>query len=144
MRTRAICGVTLLWLLTLAAAALADMPDFHVIVHPATRVASLDRDFVADVFLKRKTRWTNGQPIFPADQQGSGHVREHFSEKILHRSVAAVRSYWQQMVFSGRNVPPPEFKSDEEVIRYVSARPGAIGYVSASAAIGAATVVEVR
>jgi hypothetical protein len=57
-------------------------------------------------------------------------VRKRFSEAVLKRSVGAVRSYWQQRIFSGRDVPPPEVDSDEAVMAYVARYPGAIGYVS--------------
>ena len=47
--------------------------------------------------------------------------------------MAATRNYWQQMVFSGRELPPPELDSDEDVVRFVLKYPGAIGYVSEAA-----------
>jgi hypothetical protein len=50
-----------------------------------------------------------------------------------------VRSYWQQRIFSGRDVPPPELDSDDAVIGFVSKYAGAVGYVS-----GAAKLVGVR
>ena len=49
---------------------------------------------------------------------------------MLKRSVAAVRSYWQQRIFSGRDVPPPEVDTENQVIKYVAGDPGALGYVS--------------
>ena len=49
-----------------------------------------------------------------------------------------------QAIFSGRGVPPPELDSDEAVIRFVLKYPGAIGYVSAGADIGAAKPLHVR
>ena len=52
--------------------------------------------------------------------------------RALGRSVSAVRAYWQQQIFSGRNVPPVERPSDAEVLTFVKEHPNAIGYVSAS------------
>ena len=46
-------------------------------------------------------------------------------------------AYWQKMIFSGREVPPPEKTSSAEVVAYVRANRGAIGYVAADAALGA-------
>ena len=40
---------------------------------------------------------------------------------------------WQCLILRGREVPPPEVSSDEEVIAFVKSRPGAIGYVSSAA-----------
>jgi hypothetical protein len=64
---------------------------------------------------------------------------------VVHaRSVAAVKSYWQQVIFSGRGVPPPELESDEAVIRHVTRSPGAVGYVSGAANVRGVRVVSVR
>ena len=45
-------------------------------------------------------------------------------------------------IFSGTDVPPPEFSSDADVVAYVRARTGAIGYVSAVPADGSVKVVR--
>jgi hypothetical protein len=58
--------------------------------------------------------------------------------------VQAVKSYWQQVIFSGRGVPPPELESDEAVIRYVLRFPGAVGYVSGTADVRGVKVLAVR
>ena len=63
---------------------------------------------------------------------------------MLSRSLEAVRTYWQQMIFSGRELPPPELRSDEEVVGYVLRRPGAIGDVSAGADLHGAKVLTLR
>jgi len=105
-------------------------PGFVVIVRRDEQAAVLDRAFVADAFLKKRTRWPNDEVIHPVDQRREANVRHEFSQAVLKRSVEAVRSYWQQRIFSGRDVPPPEVDSDAAVIRYVRENPGAIGYVS--------------
>jgi hypothetical protein len=48
------------------------------------------------------------------------------------------------MIFSGRSLPPPELGSDDEVLRYVLAHPGAIGYVSGAANLRGAKVLAVK
>lgn len=108
-------------------------PAFRVIVHPNNPLRSADRAYVADAFLKKLTRWQDGEPIRPVDLRADNPVRRRFSENVLKRSVGAVRSYWQQRIFSGRDVPPPELESDENVVGFVAKFPGAIGYVSGAA-----------
>jgi len=117
---------------------------FHLIVHPDAAVAVLDRQLVADIFLKKTTRWPDDSPIAAVDLRFGSPVREEFSERVLRRSVSAVRSYWQQRIFTGRGVPPPELDSDEAVIRYVQGRRGAIGYVSEKVETGAVKRVVLR
>jgi len=126
--------------------ALADAraPDFRVIVHPKNPTDSASRTFLTDAFLKKKTRWDDGEAIRPVDREPKASVRQKFSKSVLKRSVAAVRSYWQQRIFSGRGVPPPELDSDEDVVSYVLEHRGAVGYVSGTAELHGAKVVKVR
>lgn len=120
------------------------VPPFVLIVHSANPVTTLDRKFLSDVFLKKKTRWPGGEVIRPADQIVAANVRARFSAQVLERTVGAVRSYWQQRIFSGRDVPPPELAGDEEVLNYVLRQPGGVGYVSASASIEGAKSLRIE
>jgi len=129
--------------LLLGDATAAPPPVYVVIVHPSNPTTSADRKFLEDAFLKKTTRWDHGEVIRPVDQVPDSPVRRKFSEEVLRRSVAAVRSYWQQLIFSGRDVPPPELASDEDVVKYVLKYPGAVGYVSGSADTNGAKIVSV-
>jgi ABC-type phosphate transport system substrate-binding protein len=119
-------------------------PDFRVIVHPDNPSAGLSRDFLIDAFLKRTTRWGDGEVIRPVDQRPDSFARRRFSESVLQRSVAAVKSYWQQRIFSGRELPPPELDSDDAVVNYVLKHRGAVGYVSGAAKLDRAKAVQVQ
>ncbi len=121
-----------------------DGPSFLVIAHPQVEQTTLERRVVADMFLKKQTRWDDGSSIQPVDLQSGSTVREKFSQEVLRRSVAAVRSYWQQRIFSGRGVPPPEVRSDEEARRFVATHPGSIGYVSYNAEVKGVKIIKVR
>ena len=118
----------------------ASPPAYVVIVHPTNPTTNVSRRFLADAFLKKTTRWDNGETIRPVDQAPDTSVRRRFSDEVLKRSVAAVRNYWQQIIFAGRGVPPPELNGDEEVIKYVTEHDGAVGYVSGSNTGGAKVI----
>jgi len=119
-------------------------PAFHVIVHAHNPSTALDRKFVADAFLKKTTRWAGDTVIRPVDQKPKSSVRRAFSRAVLKRSVAAVRSYWRRVVYSGRGVPPPELDGDKEIVDYVRKHRGAIGYVSSGAELTGVKVVQVK
>ncbi len=121
-----------------------DAALFRVIVHPDNPARSIGRESLADAFLKTSTRWDDGETIRVVDQRAGSSVRKAFSESVLKRSVAAVRSYWQQRIFSGRDVPPPELDSDDAVIDYVLGHRGGVGYVSPAAKLREAKVLVVR
>ncbi|MFO0746698.1 MAG: hypothetical protein U1F43_13655 [Myxococcota bacterium] len=145
----ALALATLTFVVLSAAAASPPAPSpasasYRVIVHPSAAVQSLDRRFLADVFLKKTTRWSGGDAIQPVDLQPAARTRARFSEDVVGRSVPSVKSYWQQIIFSGRGLPPPELPDDDAVVGYVLSHAGAIGYVSGSCDVGAARVVTVR
>ena len=118
--------------------------EMRIIVNPRNPVTVLERKFVADAFLKKVTRWPQDELIRPVDLEVGAPLRRRFSDEVLKRSVAAVKSYWQQLVFSGRGVPPPELDSEEQVVKFVLRNPGAIGYVSGDVAVENARVVTLR
>lgn len=136
-----------LWLVLCAvspALARDDPPPFRVIAHGDVPGSSVSREFLANAFLKNVARWPNQQPIRPVDLKVDAAVRKSFSEAVLRRSVAAVKAYWQQRIFSGRGVPPPALDSDRAVVDYVTSHPGAVGYISGTAAVGSAKVMSVE
>ena len=130
--------ITLLFALASLLTAPAPSPaqDFSVIVNVSNPVSTLSKDEVAKLFLKKTVSWGSGQTASPVELPPSAKVRELFAREVLNKSVAQVRSYWQQQIFSGRDVPPPEKPSEDDVLAFVRANPNAIGYVSRSANIG--------
>ena len=115
----------------------APPPDAFVVVVNAHNLAkSVERQFLADAFLKRASRWADDETLRPADLRPDSAARRAFSLSVVRRSVAAVRSYWQQCIFSGREIPPPELDNDAAMLRYVAKYRGAVGYVSANATLG--------
>jgi ABC-type phosphate transport system substrate-binding protein len=117
---------------------------FQVVVHPRNPLTSVERRFLSQVFLRKTVTWSNGEPIRPVDLPPDTPARRQFTEQIHSRSVAAVKSYWQQVIFSGRGLPPPELATDEAVLRFVARTPGAIGYVSGNADVRAVKVLAVK
>ena len=104
----------------------------------------LDRKFISNAFLKKRTRWSDDTAIRPVDLEPDSAVRKKFSKDLLGRSVSAVRRYWSQQVFSGRGVPPPELDSEADVVAYVTRNRGAIGYVSEGTDLQGAKIVQVK
>lgn len=128
---------------SVAAGQSGDAPAYRIIVHPHNPVTRLERQFLADAFLKKVTRWSDDRVVYPADLFPNAPARVAFSKEVLRRSVAAVKAYWQQRIFSGRGVPPPEFVDESSVVAYVLKYEGAIGYVSATTDVEGAKEVTV-
>ncbi len=115
--------------LSLAASAVAQ--NFRIVVHESNPTASLTKAEASDMFLKKTVKWKNGAEVQPVDQKPSSAVRAEFTQAVHGKSLAAVQSYWQQQIFSGRGVPPQEMAGDRAVLEWVQNNTGGIGYISA-------------
>lgn len=130
-------------LATLAGPAAAQ-DGFRVIVNPTNPVASLSEPQVSRLFLKKTLAWPSGLTVTAVDQERTSEVRRAFSQRVHVKDPDAVVSYWQTLVFAGRDTPPPIKGGDAAVVEYVRANPGAIGYVSESADLAGVKLVAVR
>ena len=102
----------------------------YVVVVNAAGPASLSKDEVSKAFLKK------GSALAAVDQEKSSKARDAFSKAVLGRPTTAIATYWQQQIFAGKDVPPPEKGSDAEVLAFVKGNPKGIGYVAAGAPLG--------
>lgn len=136
MRLRLPLAIALVSVLGAAPAAPA-ADEFVVIVHPSVTGTGIKRADLAAVFLKKALRWGSGGGLaVPVDQSGTSPVRIAFSDGVLRQPVAQVVQYWQKQMFASSGQRPPFVKgSDAEVIAFVAKTAGAVGYVSARAAL---------
>ena len=143
--TRHLLHVVALALLVLgvARASLADEVRFKVIVHPDNPAETVSRDFLRDAYLRKATDW-NRATIRPIDLASKFPVRAQFTREVIRKSPSQLRTYWNQQVFSGKGVPPPEVDSPAEVIAYVLANPGAVGYLPMDVDPGGAKVIRIH
>jgi ABC-type phosphate transport system substrate-binding protein len=133
----------LMGVLASAAAAPADAADYKLIAHPQVEVGQLTRDEVSRLFLKKETSLGDGSQALPVDLQSDSPTREAFSKDVHGMGVGAVYSYWQRQIFGGRSTPPLVKQSEADVVAWVSANAGAIGYVSAAAVVSGVRVIEI-
>ena len=132
----------LLSILLLSTTAHAD-PAYRVIINPENPTTSISRSTLSKIFLKSQTSWSNGNRIMPVDLRVTNRVRDALSRYVHGRSATVIKNWWNQQIFAGKGVPPPELASDAKVVAYVLANPGAIGYVAADANVGDAKTVAV-
>ena len=121
----------------------ADGDAFVVIVNPETDATTIERGFLRDAYLKKATTW-GGVTLRPVDLSSRFAARERFTRDVIKKTPAQLRSYWNQQIFSGKGVPPPEVETAAAVVRYVSATKGAVGYVPAGTDVAGAKVIGLR
>lgn len=122
-------------LLLLAPAESHAETPFRVIVHESNALTSIRRAELSAIFMKRMRGWPADGEILPVEPRTV--LREPFARDIHGKSLAYVTRYWQRLIFAGRGIPPAQLPADEDVIAYVAANRGAIGYVGVTAPLPA-------
>ena len=117
-----------------------------IVVNDSNPLYSASAAQVADLFLAKRTTWTNGSAVTPVDQMPEAQVREEFSVAVLGRPLQAVQAYWRAKVYREDITPPQELGSDQAVIDFIKTHPNAIGYVTPDAPLptGVHAVVVLR
>jgi ABC-type phosphate transport system substrate-binding protein len=125
----------------------ADESSFVVITAASNPATSIKRQELARYFLKKTGRWGDGRGVVPVDQSAGSPVRAAFTRAVLAvegmGQISAVQNFWLQQVYSGRSTPPAVKATDAEVVAFVLANPGAIGYIAPIAAAGGVKVLTV-
>ena len=91
-----------------------------MIVNAANPASQISRTELARIFMKKRTTWESGTAVVVVDQTERSAARAQFSNQVLGKDVAAMKSYWQQSLFSGRGVPPVEKGNDTQVAAFVA------------------------
>lgn len=115
--------------------------EWKVIVHPSNPVTSISKPRLARFLLKSATAWDNGNKVMPVDQKVTSATRDAVSRAVHGKSARVIKNWWNQQIFAGKGVPPPELASDTKVVAYVLGNPGAIGYVDSATVTGDAKVI---
>lgn len=136
--------IPVLLLLAFMMATAANAQNYVLVANESVAETSLSKDDVSHIFLKTKTKWSDGSAITPVDQSARAAVREAFSQDVHGRGVGAIRSHWQQAAFSGAGTAPIERGNDADVVAFVKSNPGAVGYVSTEAATDGVKVIAVN
>lgn len=123
---------TIAMVLLAAANVCAQGGGYKLVVNSSNPVTSMSRDEVSRIFLKKSSKFSDGRGASPVDLAVNSSARESFSKSVLGKPASAVDAYWQQQIFSGRDVPPPQ-KSEAAAISFVRSNENGIAYVSSGA-----------
>jgi ABC-type phosphate transport system substrate-binding protein len=110
----------------LCAALPALAAEIVVIVNPKNPASRMFSEQAAQFFLGKSTLFT---PI----EHTEGALRNEFSQKVLGKDSAQVKTQWSKLVFTGKGTAPKEYGSSAEVKKAVAADVQAIGYIEKSA-----------
>jgi len=108
----------------------ADSSPFKLVVHPGIAGARIPKAVVASIFLCQVTAWGDGTPIKVLDHSLISPLRLSFGDEVLGMTTLEMSQYWRRQMARGK-VPPSIEESDDAVLAFVAANPGAIAYVAA-------------
>ena len=112
-----------------------------VIGHPA--LSKTDKATLQRIYTGRALS-IGQQTVAPINLPPGNPVREDFLQICLDQNEEQYTGYWLVRRYVGKGAPPMELGSVDEVLRYVQATPGAIGYVPVSKLPRGANVIYRR
>lgn len=130
MRLASAVWILAITLVAGAAPAAYGTQDFQVVVHPSVRGTWISRSSLQALFTGKTDRWGDKTSAKPVDQSMKTPVRRAFTSSVLGFSMGEIQRYWQDRVAAARIFPPPIKSSDQEVLAFIAATAGAVGYVS--------------
>ena len=116
--------------------------DLVIIANPGLDDNSIEQKDLQRIYLGKQTRWEDNTSIVPVMLK-TGPLHDEFIEGYLERSVQRFVTYWRQMVFTGKGVPPKSFASESDLVDFVAHTPGSVGFASAEANVSGVKVLAV-
>ncbi len=103
--------------------------DVIIIANKSVHESSLSSKEIKNIFLGRKTQWSNNKKIIFVTLKGV-EVHGIFLKEYTGKTPFQYINYWRKQVFTGKGRPPKSFKTESSLVDYVANTEGAIGYVS--------------
>jgi ABC-type phosphate transport system substrate-binding protein len=124
-------AIAILVLITPTALQADPSPERIAVIINPSRQTSLSVDELAQVFLKQRRYWREGEPMLPVNREADSWQRELFTLLVFDQEVRQLEIYWNRQYYRGV-LPPATFASDEAVKRFVAINRNAIGYIRES------------
>ena len=117
--------------------------ELVIIANPDLNDNSIEQRDLQRIYLGKQTLWEDNTSIVPVMLK-SGPLHDEFIEGYIDRSVQRFVTYWRQMVFTGKGVPPKSFASESDLVDFVARTPGSVGYVSSAANLSSVKKLELE
>ena len=123
--------------------ALAGTPAFAapaLIVHKDLAAEKLTAASVKAIFLGKKVSWDSGARVVLAVLKG-GPVAEDFLKAHVDQSASSFNNHWRRLAMTGGGTAPKVFEKEEDLRKFVSETPGAVGFVDSATADSSVVVL---
>lgn len=93
----------------------------------------LDVATLKSVLLGKKVAWDGAGRVTLAVLK-TGPVAEEFLKAHADMTVSAFNNHWRRLAMTGGGTAPKTFEKEEDLRKFVSETPGAIGFIDAASA----------
>src|ERR1700735_4445102 len=107
----------------------ASAQDVVLVANKGVQISEISNADLRAIFMGARTRFADGSHAVPVILKG-GPAHEVFLKNHVGEGPEEFRSQWRKVVFTGQGAMPKAFDSESDLIEYVGATPGAVGYVS--------------
>jgi hypothetical protein len=116
----------------------------EMIVNPGVGTTQITTNEARLYMTSRLKAWPNGVPVKVFVLPDDNPLHRRFVNSLLGLFPYQLRRVWDRQLFSGTGQVPATVASESEMIRRVSATPGALGYVESVPDDGSVRPLEVR
>ncbi len=120
---------TVIGLLFMAVFSSSAYAEILIVANKDVPETNLRAQEIQEIFLGKRVQWSDNSRIRFVTV-GAADVHSLFLKEYVKLSEADWKIYWKRMVFTGRGLPPETIASEAELIAFVSATKGAVGYIS--------------
>lgn len=131
-----VCLTFVLWILPAGAQ--------ELIAHSGTNITNLTRNEARLYLTMRLKHWPNGVSVKIFVLPDSDNLHHRFSNSVLGLYPYQLRRVWDRQIFTGTGQAPVVVSSVSEMLRRVSATPGAVGYAETGATYPDVRTIEVH
>jgi predicted Kef-type K+ transport protein len=107
--------------------ALANTDEKVVLVAHIDYDLTLTQQEIQNLFMGGYTSYQ----LTPISLKSGNELRMLFNLTVLGLTEARVQSYWSQMKFTGRKIPPKAFESEDDALLYVLRNKNTVTYINA-------------
>ncbi len=115
-----------------------------VIASPNVTEQALSKQDVKNIFLGKRTKWSDGEPIVLVVMNGSAPYNEQFLNDFVEKNASQFNLYWKKAVFTGTGSQPKGIEDPNETVNFIAASKGAIGYIDESVKPTNIKIIEVK
>jgi ABC-type phosphate transport system substrate-binding protein len=100
----------------------------EIVVIGNSNVPKIDTETVQKIYTGKYIS-VAGVSVTPVGVKSGMATRNRFLQEYLNQDEEKYTAYWTVRRYIGKGAPPVELSSSADVISYVQATPGAVGYI---------------